>query len=455
MGFTHLPFSFRDVARLIFNNFGVLSQITGLQTQVDEINDFILNDVEDVIDARIGENHYTKQEHDADITTLTDIMTDFQDAIQTNSDGTNTIPDGQKLAYQSELTPLQTTIDTFETSKADTSAIPDVSNFITNQTSSLANYDTSSQVDTKISNASGGSSAFDTSGNKVYKSASDAFLGLGHSYPIVPLDIRNHGGGWNDAGYVYTPSSSKLILWWNFGAPVASRSTTSHYNFIGAFIANKLVVSDMIISTNGLIQGSDARIKKNIEDVSDDVCLKKLRELRPKTYNYIDTTQRTSSKVYGFIAQEVDEVFPEATQIGTNTIPNIMDAGLVSEGNVITFDSFDTSSLTRKDAVLECLDADATTHFFKVKEVIDDKSLRVENDLSEISCMTEEGREGKYINVRGERVDDFLHLNKDAIWTVATSALQEVDRQLQAEKARNDELQVRLQALEARIQALE
>tara|TARA_B110000003_G_scaffold10261_1_gene10490 strand:+ start:386 stop:1219 length:834 start_codon:yes stop_codon:yes gene_type:complete len=275
----------------------------------------------------------------------------------------------------------------------------------------------------------------------VYKSASNAFLGLGHSNPIVPLDIRNHGGGWNDAGYVYTPSSSKVIMWWNYGTSLASRSSTAHYNFIGAFIANKLVVSDMIISTSGVIQGSDARIKKNIEDVSDDVCLKKLRELRPKTYNYIDTTQRTSSEVYGFIAQEVREVFPEATQIGTNTIPNIMDVGLVSEGNVIIFDSFNTSSLTRKDAVLECLDADATTHFFKVKEVIDDKSLRVENDLSEIRCLTEEGRDGKYINIRGERVDDFVHLNKDAIWTVATSALQEVDR--------------KVTALEARISALE
>ena len=48
-----------------------------------------------------------------------------------------------------------------------------------------------------------------------------------------------------------------------------------------------------------------------------------------------------------------------------------------------------------------------------------------------------------------------MFLKKDAIWTVATSALQEVDRQLQSEKARNDELQVRLQALEARIEALE
>ena len=144
----------------------------------------------------------------------------------------------------------------------------------------------------------------------------------------MPLDIRNHGGGYNDAGYVYTPSQEKLIMWRNFGNNandgVVGRSSSSHYNFIGAFIANKLVVSDMIISTSGVIQGSDARIKKNIEDVSDDVCLKKLRELRPKTYNYIDTTQRTTSEVYGFIAQEVREVFPEAIQIGTNTIPNIM-----------------------------------------------------------------------------------------------------------------------------------
>ena len=62
---------------------------------------------------------------------MTDIISDFQDAIQTNSDGTNTIPDGAKLAYQSQLIPLQTTIDAYETSKADVSAIPDVSNYIT------------------------------------------------------------------------------------------------------------------------------------------------------------------------------------------------------------------------------------------------------------------------------------------------------------------------------------
>ena len=62
---------------------------------------------------------------------------------------------------------------------------------------------------------------------------------------------------------------------------------------------------------------------------------------------------------------------------------------------------------------------------------------------------------GSKIGVYGQVVNDFLSIDKNYIWTIATSALQEVDRQLQAERSRNDELQVRLQALEARIEALE
>ena len=53
--------------------------------------------------------------------------------------------------------------------------------------------------------------------------------------------------------------------------------------------------------------------------------------------------------------------------------------------------------------------------------------------------------------VYGQEVNDFVFLKKDAIWTVATAALQEVDRQLQAEKARNDTLESRIQALEAQL----
>ena len=113
-----------------------------------------------------------------------------------------------------------------------------------------------------------------------------------------------------------------------------------------------------------------------------------------------------------------------------------------------TFTNFDTSNLESNAKVLKVFDKDDTEHFINIEEVIDEHSVRVDEDLTEWS-------EDDKIFVYGQQVDDFVFLQKDAIWTVATSALQEVDRQLQIEKARNDELQVRLQALEARIQALE
>ena len=52
-------------------------------------------------------------------------------------------------------------------------------------------------------------------------------------------------------------------------------------------------------------------------------------------------------------------------------------------------------------------------------------------------------------------MDDFVLLKKDAIWTVATAALQEVDRQLQAEKSKTTTLETKLQEAEAKIATLQ
>jgi len=59
------------------------------------------------------------------------------------------------------------------------------------------------------------------------------------------------------------------------------------------------------------------------------------------------------------------------------------------------------------------------------------------------------------IYLYGKKIDDFHTLNKDTIWTVATAALQEVDRQLQAEKSKTSDLISRIESLEARLEILE
>ena len=102
--------------------------------------------------------------------------------------------------------------------------------------------------------------------------------------------------------------------------------------------------------------------------------------------------------------------------------------------------NFDTSNLESNALVLKVFDKYDKEHLINIAEVVDEHSVRVDVDLSEWTGTVEES-EGDKIFVYGQQVDDFVFLKKDAIWTVATSALQEVDR--------------KVTALEARISALE
>ena len=75
--------------------------------------------------------------------------------------------------------------------------------------------------------------------------------------------------------------------------------------------------------------------------------------------------------------------------------------------------------------------------------------LRSKEDITELAT------EDNEVFVYGEEVDDFVFLKKDAIFTVAVSALQEVDRQLQAEKVKTKNLEALVLSLITRVQKLE
>jgi predicted outer membrane repeat protein len=226
---------------------------------------------------------------------------------------------------------------------------------------------------------------------------------------------------------------------------------TGTWSGAGIYAESSIVSGQWIASHAGTIGGSDERIKKEIVDVEDGAALETLRLLKPKQYKYKDVINRGDEPVWGFIAQEVGATLPYATQLLTDCLPNIYELANVSNSNVITFTNFDTSNLESNAMVLKVYDVTDTDHLINITEVIDEHSVRVNEDLSEWTGSVDESGNvvaGNELFVYGQRVDDFHFLKKDAIWTVATSALQEVDRQLQAEKARNDALEARISALE-------
>jgi len=229
----------------------------------------------------------------------------------------------------------------------------------------------------------------------------------------------------------------------------------SNFYYGNASLGSVSIYANYGIAAGDYIAASDRRIKDNITDVDDGSALETLRLLKPKRYTYRDTIHKGEEPVWGFIAQEVRDTLPYATTLIKDTVPNIYELANVSSSNVITFTNFNTSNLEANATTIRVMTKEDKEERVTLAEVIDEHTIRVEEDLTDWTGSLDESGNvvaGNQLFIYGQEVDDFVFLKKDAIWTVATSALQEVDRQLQAEKARNDALEARLSALEALVQ---
>jgi hypothetical protein len=212
---------------------------------------------------------------------------------------------------------------------------------------------------------------------------------------------------------------------------------------------------------------SDRRIKTDIVDVDDGSALTLLRKIQPRTYGYVDKVNNGEGRVYGFIAQEIKELIPDAVDVSEGDLPNIYKHATIDiQANSITIKDFDTSTLNQTDSIIY-IDQDDQRQTLKIKSIINSTQLEIEEDLEKVVETFKTSKMEEYtftgeIFIWGQKVQDFHHLKKSAIFTVATAALQEVDRQLQAEKIRTYELQQKVELLEMshgaliqRVEALE
>jgi len=386
-------------------------------------------------------------------------------------------------------------------------------------------------------------------------------VGIGTDTPTYPLQVAKvftAGNPGNYAFFIYNSTTTPYT------------GVSGNNRIVSIFAHASIWTADYIISS------SDQRIKTNILDIQDDAALQTLRSIQPKTYNYKDVVSKGNSTVYGFIAQQIKEVLPDAVSTESSSIPNIYENAEVSTingiYNTISFTNFDTADLDASSNSIVVKDLQNKDHTVTITEVIDNKTIRVDTDLSEwmgavdasnetvipndvqtyekvildasnnvilenyditsiasmdasdasdasdnvvgkmadltgdntidssgnyvdasgntIAAINADGHyidasgnyfdadgnfkdasgsligtykaewknviiHGTSIFVYGQEVDDFHTLNKSAIFTVATAALQEVDRQLQAEKAKTATLESQMADLLARVTALE
>jgi len=272
------------------------------------------------------------------------------------------------------------------------------------------------------------------------------YIGIGTKNPEYPLHVI--GGGniqTNSAKYLQQGMSNTNVV------------TADEINAITIYAEGKIYAS-------GLIAASDNRIKTNIEQLIDNEALIKFRQLKPCKYNYIDTVTRTSEKVYGFIAQEVKETLPYATSITEECIPNIYKSGLYKD-TVITFDNEHNLESEGNIKLIKSNNTEIIVPYV----IIDTHKINIiTSDLSSDEIPSNDlvqdndGNDLAHnIFVYGTNVNDFHTLNKDAIWTTATAALQEVDKIQQEDnnkinnlESENTELKDKVSTLENKIPLL-
>jgi hypothetical protein len=278
---------------------------------------------------------------------------------------------------------------------------------------------------------------FGTSGNERMKITADGKVGIGTNSPEASLHV----------GTSVSISFNGSTRYGYFRNDGGSGTWFINEALNISFIAE----NDILIKGNHILVSSDKRIKKNIRDIQGATALSQIRRIQPKVYNKIDDIYHQGD-IYGFIAQDVEDVINNTSRINTSIIPNFY-----CKGEIATIDQtnhiyeISTENEFKFEKILDASGNEITNYKIKLYDEknndyicivihrIDAKTIRVKCDKEYVYSTIEEYKNTVFIY--GQEVHDFYNLDKNSIFTVATAALQEVDRQQQADKARIAELE--------------
>ena len=232
-------------------------------------------------------------------------------------------------------------------------------------------------------------------------------------------------------------------------------------------IGHTLDVAGTTRCTNGVWISSDKRIKNNVVDIDDGNALSILRKIQPKTYEYVDKKGRGNNTVIGFIAQEIQEIIPNACILTKDYIPNfyttcqishtdVSSIMLVSSVNDISWDDpgafidgSGNAQLVNQVFNVKLYDQNWTEIKCRTTSILDKRSFLI--DVTGTRLETDALQEEYFLY--GQEIDNFHNLDKTAIYTVVTAAVQDIDRIQQAQQVSQTQMQESQTQMSGKIQA--
>lgn len=185
------------------------------------------------------------------------------------------------------------------------------------------------------------------------------------------------------------------------------------------------------IITTGLVLISDARVKKNLHRSNGFDDLSTLMKLEVTDYTHVDTLTKGSDSVKGFIAQQVEKVYPQAITLSYSFIPDIYTkpSAVSIESEKATFYVDCGHHLVAGDMVRIFSGKETDQQDYSVVATDGDKSFTVAEWRGETNP--------ERIFVYGKGVSDFRTVEYDRIHTLNVSATQELARRVAELEAAN------------------
>lgn len=256
-------------------------------------------------------------------------------------------------------------------------------------------------------------------------------VGIGTNTPAVPLDIGTSFGfstGFSTYFNSNTLNGNPLYQGPNGGGNVSVRAS-------GAFLSTGSA------NNGGFYVTSDERIKRKVGFSDSNHDLSTLMKLKVIEYKYVDSLNSKNLPVKGVFAQQVEAIYPQAVTKQTNFIPNIY--ALAEQV------AFDQTTQTLKVTMNKSHGLNVGDKVKLISNTSGEKPAMVVSVNGNSFTVNNWTEKSEKIFVYGKEVNDFHIVDYDRIFILGISAIQELNKNLEAEKAKNMQLELQIQKMEA------
>ena len=236
------------------------------------------------------------------------------------------------------------------------------------------------------------------------------YVGIGTSLPSCPLEVV--GSDNLTANYGFLNSSGNT----------GTANGTNGYS---------IKASDYIMASE-FNAVSDKRIKTDFSIRNTSVDLQMINQLQVTNYRYIDTITKGSDMRLGFVAQQVETIFPQAVNTSSNYIPNIYQLSVK-----VVFDTISNTQIINLSSYHNLYKGDIVKLYDKNK-VYERKVIKVLSpSIFEIAVTSPLANQ---LFVFGKKVDDFRAVDYDRIFVMGIGAIQQLSKDVDELEQRNKQL---------------